>query len=124
MSKKITVTLDEDIINMLSDETMIDDVTINQAIYHYLQAGKQIANTSTSMETKMQLLENDKQKIEQEKNELEIEYTCLKQQKHQLESRISDLSELYPSASVLLGKKPVAHYSRIRLFKNKILKRK
>ncbi len=124
MSKKITVTLDADVIDMLSDETMIDDVTINQAIHHYLQAGKQIVTTPTSIETKMQLLENDKQKIEQEKRELEIEYACLKQQKHQLESRIVDLSELYPSASVLLGKKPVARYSHIRLFKNKLLKRK
>ena len=72
----------------------------------------------------MRMLELDKQKIEQEKNQLEIDFACLKQQKHHLESRIDDLTELYPSASVLLGKKPVADYNKIRLLKNRILKRK
>ena len=103
---------------------MIDDVIINQAIQQYLQAEKPNVDQTSEMETKMQVLEQDKQKIEQEKKELEIDYACIKQQKNKLQSRIDDLSELYPSVNVLLGKKPVADYSRMHLFKNRRLKRK
>lgn len=124
MSKKITFSLDEDIINDVDESLMIDDVVINQAIQQYLQAEKPNVDQTSEMETKMQGLEQDKQKIEQEKKDLEIEYACIKQQKNQLQSRIDDLSELYPSVNVLLGKKPVADYSRMRLFKNKRLKKK
>jgi len=124
MSKKITFSLDEDVINELDGPLKIDDVVINQAIKQYLQAGKLNVDQTSGMATKMQVLTQDKQKIEQEKKELEIEYACIKQQKNKLESRINDLSELYPSANVILGKKPVADYSRMRLFKNRRLKKK
>ena len=124
MSKKITFTLDEDILSAMDTSLTIDDVVINQAIQHYLHAEQPAMDHTHDIHTKMQTLEQDKERIEQEKKDLEIEYACLKQQKHKLESRINDLSELYPSASVLLGKKPVASYSRTRLFKNKLRKRK
>jgi len=124
MSKKITFSLDEDIIKKVDDSLKIDDVVINQAIQQYLQAEKSNVNQTSEIETKMQILKEDKQKIEQEKKELEIEYACIKQQKNKLQSRINDLSELYPSANVLLGKKPVEEYSRMSLFKNRRLKKK
>ena len=124
MSKKITFSLDEDIINDVDESLKIDDVVINQAIQQYLQAEKSNVDQTSEIETKMQILKEDKQKIEQEKKELEIEYACIKQQKNKLQSRINDLSELYPSANVLLGKKPVEEYSRMSLFKNRRLKKK
>ena len=124
MSKKITFSLDEDIIKKVDNSLKIDDVVINQAIQQYLQAEKSNVNQTSEIETKMQILKEDKQKIEQEKKELEIEYACVKQQKNKLQSRINDLSELYPSANVLLGKKPVEDYSHMRLFKNRRLKKK
>ncbi|RLF59030.1 MAG: hypothetical protein DRN27_03745 [Thermoplasmata archaeon] len=124
MSKKITFSLDDDVINELDGSLKIDDVVINQAIQQYVQAGKLNVDQTSEMAMKMQMLTQDKQKIEQEKKELEIEYACIKQQKNKLESRINDLSELYPSANVILGKKPVADYSRMRLFKNRRLKKK
>jgi len=124
MSKKITFSLDEDIIKKVDNSLKIDDVVINQAIQQYLQAEKSNVNQTSEIETKMQILKEDKQKIEQEKKELEIEYACIKQQKNKLQSRINDLSELYPSANVLLGKKPVEEYSRMSLFKNRRLKKK
>ena len=124
MSKKITFSLDEDIINKVDDSLKIDDVVINQAIQQYLQAEKSNVDQTSEIETKMQILKDDKQKIEQEKKELEIENACIKQQKNKLQSRINDLSELYPSANVLLGKKPVEEYSRMSLFKNRRLKKK
>jgi len=124
MSKKITFSLDEDIIKKVDNSLKIDDIVINQAIQQYLQAEKSNVNQTSEIETKMQILKEDKQKIEQEKKELEIEYACIKQQKNKLQSRINDLSELYPSANVLLGKKPVEEYSRMSLFKNRRLKKK
>jgi len=124
MNKKITFSLDEDIINDLDESLKINDLVINQAIQQYLQAEKSNVDQTSEIETKMQILKQDKQKIEQEKKELEIEYACVRQQKNKLQSRINDLSELYPSANVILGKKPVEDYSRMRLFKNRRLKKK
>jgi len=125
MSKKVTFTLDKDIAEKLPENIKIDDAVLNQAINHYLLSEEQTKSSETTMvmETEMKLLEEEKTRIEQEKQVLEIDNECLKQQKKHLESRIDDLAELYPSASVLLGKKPTIDKPKKPLFKNKIFKK-
>jgi hypothetical protein len=125
MDKKITFTLDDDIVKQLPQDMMINDTILNRAVSHYLQSEQESTNHSEEMtvETKMKVLESEKIKIEEEKQALEIDNECLKQQMKRLESRIDDLAELYPSASVLLGKKPTVGKQRKPLFKNKIFKK-
>ena len=125
MSKKVTFTLDKDIVEKLPENMMIDDAVLNQAINHYLLSEEETKSSETTMaiETKMKLLEEEKTRIEQEKQAIEIDNECLKQQKKQLQSRIDDLAELYPSASVLLGKKPTIDKPKKSLLKNNIFKK-
>ena len=51
-------------------------------------------------------LQQDKQSLKQQKESLEIDAICLKQKNFELESRINQLVDTYPSASILLGKTP------------------
>lgn len=44
--------------------------------------------------------------LQQEKESLEIDNVCLKQQNHELKSRIDDVATHFPKTSILLGKKP------------------
>ena len=125
MNKNVTFKLDEDIVKQLPQEMKIDGTFLNRAISQFLLSEQQSVDPSEEMavETKMKVLESEKTRIEQEKQELEIDNECLKQQMKHLESRIDDLAELYPSASVLLGKKPTLEKRRRPLFKNRILKK-
>jgi seryl-tRNA(Sec) selenium transferase len=125
MSKKVTFTLDEDIAEKFPEEMKIDDVVLNQAINLYLQSEKQNQQLETTMvtESKINKLEAEKTRIEQERQALEIDNECLKQEKKKLQSRIDDLAELYPSASVLLGKKPTIDKRKKPRFKNNIFKK-
>jgi hypothetical protein len=125
MNKKVTFTLDEKVVKQLPEDMKIDETVLNQAINHYLQSEQHLSEVSDEMivETKMKVLESEKTRMQQEKQALEIDNECLKQQMKQLESRIDDLAELYPSASVLLGKKPSIEKRRKPLFKNKIFKK-
>ena len=125
MSKKVTFTLDKDIVEKIPQNMKINNVILNQALHHYLQNEQQESSTcdDKELETKMQMLKSEKVRFEQELKSLEIDNACLIQQKKHLESRIDDLVQLYPSASVLLGRKPIIEKSKTSMFKNKIFKK-
>ena len=125
MNKKVTFTLDENIVKQLPKDTSINETVLNQAISQYLLSEQQNSDVTDepAVQTKMKVLESEKTRIEQEKQALEIDNECLKQQMKHLESRIDDLAELYPSASVLLGKKPSAETLKKPLFKRRIFKK-
>jgi hypothetical protein len=125
MSKKVTFTLDKDVVKKIPQNMKINNVVLNQALDHYLQNEQHESSTydDKKLETKMQMLESEKVHFEKEIESLEIDNACLIQQKKHLESRIDDLVTLYPSASVLLGRKPIIEKSKTSMFKNKIFKK-
>jgi cupin superfamily acireductone dioxygenase involved in methionine salvage len=60
-------------------------------------------NTNQSIVSKLQ---QQIDQLQQEKESLEIDNVCLKQQNHELKNRIDDVATHFPKASILLGKKP------------------
>jgi len=122
MSKKIIVTLDDTVLKKVNNDHLINEDLINDALGLYLdnnydyRAVSQPQPDHTSLQQQIDALR-------QEKQNLEIEKTCLLQEKHSLQSRINDLSEMYPKASILLGTKPNLEHNMLAKLKHK-LKRK
>ena len=122
MSKKITVELDDDVINKIKNDHFSEDL-VNDALALYLDNTYDYQSVSI-LKKDLETLQEQIGKLQNEKQSLEIEKTCLKQENHSLHSRINDLSELYPSASILLGTKPLLKQDTLSKLKGKLLKRK
>jgi regulator of replication initiation timing len=123
MSKKITVELDDEVINKIKNDHFISEDLINDALDLYLDNNYDYQSASI-LKKNLENLQEQIGKLQNEKQSLEIEKTCLKQENTSLHSRINDLSDLYPSASILLGNKPSFKQDTISKLKGKLLKRK
>ena len=125
MSRKVTINLDEDVFNRLrscSDAEMNEEI-INTAVSQFLN-NEDDDKVHSILINDVHKLQQDVHTLNQEKQALEIEKTCLKQENKHLQSKIDDLSELYPKASILLGKKPSPDQLNKSFFKRKLKKRK
>ena len=122
MSKKITVTLDDTVLRKINNDHLINEDLINDALGLYLDNNYDYRSVSQPQPDHTSL-QQQIDALQQEKQNLEIEKTCLLQEKHNLQSRINDLSEMYPKASILLGTKPNLQHNTIAKLKHK-LKRK
>ena len=78
----------------------------------------------SSLQENIKKLQQDKQSLNQQKESLEIDTICLKQKNFELESRIDQLVDTYPSASILLGKTPKESTMFIDRLKKRLFKRK
>lgn len=124
MVKKVTLTVDENLADMMKKNNHPSEDMLTDALKLYFQQQKD-ENISRFTTNDPVLLRDQIDILEKEKQELEIEKTCLMQENHSLQTRINDLSELYPSASILLGTKPtIKQKNPIAEVKNKLFKRK
>lgn len=122
MSKKIIVTLDDTVLKKVNNDHLINEDLINDALGLYLDNNYDYRAVSRPQPDHTSL-QQQIDALRQEKQNLEIEKTCLLQEKHSLQSRINDLSEMYPKASILLGTKPNLENNMLAKLKHK-LKRK
>ena len=61
----------------------------------------------TTLKRNLENIEIEKKLLENKNKTLEIDNVCLQQQNRNLQERIDDLMDLYPSAMALLGRTPV-----------------
>jgi hypothetical protein len=119
MGKKITIKIDDNLLEKVDKSQKINQKFINTALNNYLEQVESIDTVST-LKNDIESLQNENTLLEKERETLEINNICLKQNNYELRSRIDDLVEKYPSASILMGKTP--EMSKSGLF-SKIKKR-
>ena len=105
MGKKITIKIDDNLLEKVDNSQKINQEFINTALNNYLEQVESIDTVST-LKNDIESLQNENTLLEQERETLEINNICLKQNNYELQSRIDDLVEKYPSASILMGKTP------------------
>jgi hypothetical protein len=99
MSKELSVMIDDNLIDILDNHELHINHVVNIALHQFFENTKpEIDNVST--------LKNDIYELKRQRELLEIDYTCLKQENKKLKTEIDDLAQLYPSAITILGKTP------------------
>ena len=92
----------ENVFTEKNSSMLIDDSSKNTTILSNLQQ-------------QIQRLEEENNSLKEEKKSLEIDNICLEQHNFELKTRIDDFAIQYPSASILLGRKPVEQKKNKRL---------
>jgi FtsZ-binding cell division protein ZapB len=105
MGKKITIKIDDKLLDKIDKSQNINQEFINTALNNYCEQVESIDTVST-LKRDITSLQNENSLLEKERETLEINNICLKQNNYELQSRIDDLVEKYPSASILMGKTP------------------
>ncbi len=105
MEKKVINEVDETAHHTLSSHHVLDEGDRN-ALVKLFQGEIHQDGAVSMLQENIRKLEDEKSVLLQDKELLEIDKICLKQQKFELESRIDDLAKMFPSASILLGKTP------------------
>lgn len=115
MVKTIQITSDKNIneSNEIFREHMILDFGTDE----------DIKNLTSVMKPDLKNIERQISLLEWEAESLRIDKVCLEQKNHELQTRIDDLAQQYPSASVLLGKTPILKTSVWDGLKSKLLKK-
>ncbi|MEF8848543.1 MAG: hypothetical protein V5A68_05360 [Candidatus Thermoplasmatota archaeon] len=104
-SKKISFKIDEELFEKIKNHDMKKNTVVEKALSDFFKSQKR-NEMITTLKQDVENLKKDKESILEEKENLEMNYVCLMNEKENLQSRIDDLVEKYPSASILLGQPP------------------
>ena len=104
MVKEITIRLDDDLFSKIENHKMKQDELINRAMEKFLLKSNKEDKSVTKLKKNIEQIEIEKKELENKNKSLEIDNVCLQQQNRNLQGRIDDLVDLYPSAMALLGK--------------------
>ena len=105
MSKEFSVKINDKLYKNLLNNKLKNDEIINKALNQFFKNKEQNNEIVTTLKENVQIL--DKQN-----KSLEIDKICLLQENKNLNTRIDDLAQLYPSAIALLGKTSVSRQIR------------
>lgn len=97
MSKELSVKINDKLIDKLDNHELHINHVVNIALHQFFE------NTNPDIENKSPLKEN-LYELERQRELLEIDYACLKQENKKLKTRIDDLAQMYPAAITILGK--------------------
>lgn len=99
MSKITRVTLDEDIVQKLNNQNINQEDIFTEALTQFFENEEQTDITVTTLKEEIKSLEKQ---IES----LQIDNACVKNENKELQKKIDDLAEMFPSAVTILGKTP------------------
>jgi len=101
MSKECTIKINDKLFKKLNNHEMNKKNIVTEALHQFFEDDKQ--NDDQDDEIVTTLKENVKS-LKKEKKTLEMEKVCLLHENKNLQTRIDDLAQMYPSAVALLGK--------------------
>jgi len=107
MVKEITIKLDDNLFSKIKQHKKSENELVESAIKKFLSKSTKEGKLVTKLKKDIENTEREKKILENENKSLEIDNVCLQQQSRNLQGKIDDLMELYPSAMALLGKTPV-----------------
>ncbi len=99
MSKIASVTVDDEIFTKLDNQEIKQEDIFAKSIQQLFENEKQNNEIVTTLQEDIKMLEKQ---IES----LEIDNACVKQENKELNKKIDDLAEMFPSAVTILGKTP------------------
>ena len=105
MSKELSVKINDELFKKLDNHEMKKRDVITKALHQFFENKEQNNETVTTLKENVQTLEKHKES-------LEIDKICLMQKSKNLQTKIDDLAQMYPSAVVLLGKTPESRQIR------------
>ena len=97
MSKELSVKINDELFKKLDNHEMKKRDVITKALHQFFENKEQNNETVTT-------LKENVQKLEKQRESLEIDYAGLMQENKNLQTRIDDLAQMYPPAIALLGK--------------------
>jgi hypothetical protein len=106
MSKVLSVRIDETLFHKINTRGIPKKDIVTKALQNYLEPKRHEKKQVSALKEHINQLVQQTQELQWQKNDLEIDTVCLKQENRHLQSRINDLAELFPSASPILGKIP------------------
>ncbi|MBN2603012.1 MAG: hypothetical protein JXA91_02635 [Candidatus Thermoplasmatota archaeon] len=107
MVKEITIKLNDDLFSKIEHHKMKQDELITRSMEKFLSKTDKEDKSVTKLKKNLERIEIEKKELENKNKSLEIDNVCLQQQNRNLQGRIDDLVDLYPSAMALLGRPPV-----------------
>ena len=107
MAKEITIKLDDNLFSKIKEHKKSENEIVEQAIKKYFSKIKREEKLLTTLKSNLENIEIEKKLLENKNKTLEIDNVCLQQQNRNLQERIDDLMDLYPSAMALLGRTSV-----------------
>jgi hypothetical protein len=99
MSKITRVTVDEDIVTKLTNQSINQEDVFTETLPKFFENEEKDDDIVTTLKDDIRFL---LKKIES----LEIDNTCVKNENMELKKKIDDLAEMFPSAVTILGKTP------------------
>jgi len=100
MSKELTIKIDNKLLKKLNNHELKEDV-VTKALHQFFEDKEQSEEQDDKIVT---TLKKNIKTLKKAKKTLEIEKVCLMNENKNLQTRIDDLAQLYPSAVALLGK--------------------
>lgn len=107
MAKEITIKLDDNLFSKIKQHKKPENELVESAIKKFFSKSNKEEKLITTLKKELENTQREKKILENENKSLEIDNVCLQQQSRNLQGKIDDLMELYPSAMALLGKTPV-----------------
>lgn len=101
MSKDLTIKIDNKLFNKLKNHGMKDNAVVTKALHQFFEDTEKNDEPDNKIVT---TLKKNMKTLKKEKKNLEIEKVCLMNENKNLQTRIDDLVQIYPSAVALLGK--------------------
>ena len=97
MNKVISTRINDKLFIKLNNHEMKNEDIVTKALHQFFENKEQNNEIITTLKENVQTLEKHKES-------LEIDKICLMQKSKNLQTKIDDLAQMYPSAVVLLGK--------------------
>jgi hypothetical protein len=107
MPKEITFKLDDILFSKIKQHKINQDELINNTMEKLLLKSGKEEKLVIKLKKNLEKIELEKKELENQNKSLEIDNVCLLQHNRDLQERIDDLMDLYPSAMALLGRTPV-----------------
>lgn len=109
MSKELLVKINNELFRKLDNHEMKNKEIITKALHQFFEDAEQNEERENEIIT---TLKENLQTLEKQNESLEIDNICLMQENRNLQTRIDDLAQMYPSAIALLGKTPESRLIR------------
>jgi len=104
MNKVISTRINDKLFIKLNNHEMKNEDIVTKALHQFFENKERVEIITT--------LKENVQTLEKHKESLEIDKICLMQKSKNLQTKIDDLAQMYPSAVVLLGKTPESRQIR------------
>jgi len=99
MSKKLSISIDDKLFSKLDNKSINKEEIIAKSLQQFFENEEQDDEIVTTLKENIKTLEKQKES-------LEIDNACFKQQNVKLQKKIDEVAQLFPSSVAVLGKTP------------------